>query len=70
MGIIYCTFFFVNGSWPVSQIVKEISPKVFFPQLRLTSFSYVSDDGTLHEDIAPAAVPPLEYGCGFFELQR
>jgi len=42
----------------------------FFPQLRLTSFSYVSDDGTLHEDVAPAAVPPLEYGCGFFELQR
>jgi Caenorhabditis protein of unknown function, DUF268 len=42
----------------------------FFPQLRLRSFSYVSDNGILHEDVAPAAVPPLEYGCGFFELQR
>jgi hypothetical protein len=42
----------------------------WFPQLRLKGFSYVSDDGALHEDALPEAVPQLEYGCGFFEFQR
>jgi hypothetical protein len=41
-----------------------------FAQLKLTSFSYVSDDGTLHQDAAPALVPQLDYGCGFFEFRR
>jgi SAM-dependent methyltransferase len=42
----------------------------WFSQLRLASFSFVSDDGALHDDTSPACVPPLEYGCGFFEFQR
>jgi Caenorhabditis protein of unknown function, DUF268 len=41
-----------------------------FAQLKLAQFSYVSDDGTLHQDAAPAQVPQLEYGCGFFEFRR
>ena len=41
-----------------------------FSQLHLTKFSYVSDDGKLHENVSPALVPPLEYGCGFFEFRR
>jgi hypothetical protein len=41
-----------------------------FSQLQLTNFSYVSDNGTLHEDASPAHVPEFEYGCGFFELRR
>jgi hypothetical protein len=41
-----------------------------FPQLQLTTFSYVSDDGALHENVSPALVPQLEYGCGFFEFRR
>jgi SAM-dependent methyltransferase len=42
----------------------------FFPQLQLTHFSYVSDDGTLHENASAAQVPQLDYGCGFFEFRR
>ena len=42
----------------------------WFSQLRLASFSFVSDDGALHDDTSPARVPPLDYGCGFFEFQR
>jgi hypothetical protein len=42
----------------------------WFSQLRLTHFSYVSDDGLLHQDVSPGLVPPLEYGCGFFEFER
>ncbi len=41
-----------------------------FAQLKLTNFSYVSDDGTLYQDTAPALVPQLDYGCGFFEFRR
>ena len=41
-----------------------------FSHLRLTNFSYVSDDGKLHEHASPLQVPPLEYGCGFFEFRR
>jgi len=41
-----------------------------FSQLHLTKFSYVSDDGKLHENVSPALVPQLEYGCGFFEFRR
>ena len=43
----------------------------WFAQLQLTQFSYVSDDGTLHENVSPALVPEdLDYGCGFFEFRR
>jgi uncharacterized protein DUF268 len=41
-----------------------------FSQLQLTRFSYVSDGGALHEDVSPALVPELDYGCGFFEFKR
>jgi hypothetical protein len=41
-----------------------------FAQLELAQFSYVSDDGTLHQDAAPAQIPQLESGCGFFEFRR
>ncbi len=39
-------------------------------QLKLTRFSYVSDDGFLKEDICPTEVPQFDYGCGFFEFRR
>jgi hypothetical protein len=42
----------------------------WFSQLRLISFSYVSDDGKLHGNTSPDVVPQLRYGCGFFEFQR
>jgi len=42
----------------------------WFSQLQLTKFSYVCDDGALHENTSPALVPQLEYGCGFFEFRR
>ena len=42
----------------------------WFSELRLIHFSYVADDGGLHEDAAVGDVPVLEYGCGFFEFQR
>jgi hypothetical protein len=42
----------------------------WFAELHLISFSFVSDDGTVHENVSPASVPKLEYGCGFFEFRR
>ena len=42
----------------------------WFSQLTLTRFSYVADDGSLNENVSPAAVPQLDYGCGFFEFRR
>lgn len=42
----------------------------WFSQMTLIRFSYVSDDGSLIENIAPSDVPRLEYGCGFFEFRR
>ena len=42
----------------------------WFTQMTLTSFSYVSDDGALIENVSPSDVPRLEYGCGFFEFRR
>jgi Caenorhabditis protein of unknown function, DUF268 len=42
----------------------------WFSQLQLMNFSYVADNGTLHENVNPALVPQLEYGCGFFEFKR
>jgi SAM-dependent methyltransferase len=41
-----------------------------FPQLELVRFCFVADDGTLVDDASPSQVPPLEYGCGFFEFRR
>lgn len=42
----------------------------WFAQLQLTRFSYVSDEGALHENVSPVLVPGLDYGCGFFEFRR
>jgi hypothetical protein len=42
----------------------------WFGQLHLMNFSYVSDDGTFHENVSPTHVPQLDYGCGFFEFRR
>lgn len=42
----------------------------WFSELKLISFSYVSDEGSLHENVSLVDVPELEYGCGFFEFQR
>jgi hypothetical protein len=42
----------------------------WFSQLSLTRFSYVADDGSLNEDVSPAQVPELDYGCGLFEFRR
>jgi Caenorhabditis protein of unknown function, DUF268 len=39
-----------------------------FPQLRLFSFSYVGDDGRLHENRLPDAAAHCDYGCGLFEF--
>lgn len=41
-----------------------------FPELRLIGFSYVDDEGALHQDALPGDVPSLDYGCGFFEFVR
>jgi len=38
--------------------------------LKLIRFSYVADDGSLNEDVSPAQVPQLDYGCGFFEFRK
>ncbi|WP_244553042.1 DUF268 domain-containing protein [Bradyrhizobium erythrophlei] len=42
----------------------------WFPQLRLTGFAYVSDEGALYQGASHEHVPQLDYGCGFFEFQR
>ena len=41
-----------------------------FSQLRLVAFSYVDDGGRLHQDVPSDSVPPLDYGCGFFEFGK
>jgi hypothetical protein len=42
----------------------------WFSQLKLISFSFVSDDGSLYEHTSPDCVPQLDYGCGLFEFRR
>jgi len=41
-----------------------------FPELTLESFSFVDDEGALHEDQDPKRLPRLEYGCGLFEFSK
>ncbi len=41
-----------------------------FPRLSLRSFSFVGDDGTLHENRDLHSLPELEYGCGLFEFSK
>lgn len=52
------------------RIFAPVTIQSMFSQLRLSKFSYVSDDGTLHENAAIDQVPQLDYGCGFFEFRR
>lgn len=42
----------------------------WFSNFKLVHFSYVSDNGSLHDNVAISDVPLLEYGCGFFEFER
>lgn len=44
--------------------------RAWFDDLTLTRFSFVGDDGRLHDDVSPDAVPALNYGCGFFEFRK
>jgi hypothetical protein len=48
--------------------------EMFKGQFRLAAFSYVDDDGDLHEnvdlDTYKETVAQLEYGCGIFELVK
>jgi SAM-dependent methyltransferase len=41
-----------------------------FPQLRLLSFSFVGDDGSLYRDGELAAAGRCDYGCGLFEFTK
>jgi hypothetical protein len=50
---------------------RVFSPRTItdsFPQLQLTSFSYVADDGCLNDDAEPADAASCDYGCGLFEF--
>jgi Caenorhabditis protein of unknown function, DUF268 len=38
------------------------------PSLQLQQFSYIDDQGILHEDVSTQDVPTLVYGCGLFEF--
>lgn len=42
----------------------------WFSELALSRFSYVDDDGALHENADVARVPSMSYGCGLFEFSR
>ncbi len=42
-----------------------------FPELQLVSFSFVGDDGRLHEDdLDPLALSASEFACGLFEFTK
>ena len=41
-----------------------------FSRLQLLSFSYVADDGSLHPNIEPTAMPKSEMACGLFEFTK
>jgi hypothetical protein len=41
-----------------------------FPGLDLLSFSYVGDDGLLHENVSPSQMPESEMACGLFEFTK
>jgi hypothetical protein len=41
-----------------------------FSQLRLESFSYVGDDGSLYLNTDPLALPESEMACGLFEFTK
>jgi Caenorhabditis protein of unknown function, DUF268 len=41
-----------------------------FSKLKLDSFSYVGDDGSLYENTAPLDLPNSEMACGLFEFTK
>jgi hypothetical protein len=41
-----------------------------FSELELLSFSFVDDQGCLHESVNPGDVPPSEFSCGLFEFTK
>ncbi|MCU1322062.1 MAG: hypothetical protein JWM43_1711 [Acidobacteriaceae bacterium] len=41
-----------------------------FSELKLVSFSFVADDGSLHENCDPLSMPQSEMACGLFEFTR
>jgi hypothetical protein len=41
-----------------------------FAQLRLQSFSFVGDDGSLYQDTDPLALPNSDLACGLFEFTK
>jgi hypothetical protein len=41
-----------------------------FPKLRLVSFSYVGDDGSLYSGAELTAAGSCDYGCGLFEFTK
>lgn len=52
---------------------RVFSPRTIlarFTQLQLQSFSYVADDGSLHENTSPLALPTSEMACGLFEFTK
>jgi hypothetical protein len=52
---------------------RVFSPRTIltrFSQLQLQSFSYVADDGSLHENTSRLALPTSEMACGPFEFTK
>jgi hypothetical protein len=41
-----------------------------FSGLRLVSFSFVGDEGDLHEDVRPEEMPESRLACGLFEFTK
>ncbi|MFC5863969.1 DUF268 domain-containing protein [Acidicapsa dinghuensis] len=41
-----------------------------FTGLKLVSFSFIGDDGLLHSDANPLAIPESDYACGLFEFTK
>ncbi len=41
-----------------------------FRELELVSFSFVDDNGAMHEDVELSVFPPSEYACGLFEFTK
>jgi hypothetical protein len=41
-----------------------------FSRLELASFSFIGDDGSLHQNTDPLNLPDSEMACGLFELTK
>lgn len=52
---------------------RVFAPKTIldqFRELQLASFSFIGDDGNLHQDTDPLEFPPSEMACGLFEFVK